>query len=127
MYYHIFGDKRSQPLIAIAKQLQQLSVGELWAIVRDAANECFGPGAKEKFHKLITDAAVAIEAGNKPVIAVEKADEKPAARSDLEGATAVIDGVEMTVIKATEDRVRLENSEGKKIWRSIDGLEFKKK
>ena len=56
LHYHTFGDKRSGPLFFLATSLKKLSnVGELWALVRDAANQCSapGPGAAKKFLSLM--------------------------------------------------------------------------
>jgi hypothetical protein len=83
LLYHTFGDPRSAPLVELASSLQKMTVGELWSLVLDAAQEAcrvFPPPMQKKtFLKMMTSGPGTLRAtsenvqgwgeGNREVIA----------------------------------------------------------
>jgi hypothetical protein len=54
LHYHTFGDRRAAPLPSLYAAFARLSIGALFAVVRDAAARCVpGPRAAATFHDAI--------------------------------------------------------------------------
>lgn len=121
MYYHTFNDKRAKPLSPLAQKMQELTVGQLWKLVKLAAKDCFGPGHKDKFHGLMQTAAEQVCAGGAPWdLREEGPAEHSAQENSLEGQFVLCEGVKMLCLKHCEEQLRLKFPDGKAVWRSLD-------
>ncbi len=62
--YHTYGDRRSDGLGALTQRLRACTVGDVWAAVLSAAQQCTqpGPGVIAKFHGLMEERAQELEA-----------------------------------------------------------------
>lgn len=70
LHYFTFGDRRSAPIVPLARALRGRTVGELYSAVRDAARKCAGaPGASAKFRLLMEEHAAAIQPHVDPALA----------------------------------------------------------
>ena len=70
LHYYTFGDRRSAPIVPLARALRGRTVGELYSAVRDAARKCAGaPGASAKFRLLMEEHAAAIQPRVDPALA----------------------------------------------------------